>query len=467
MTAYAAGLVPLPVDVTFDLVPPPSPGDLAGLAVNEDGTQIGQTADIKVRPSGDPNGVGITIDMVLPNSLDGAPIDITDIDSTFDGLRYPTSCPSTPANVSISANSYSSATMHTLTAPLKVTGCSSLPYAPKLSVSAVKDSTDRVVKLSTAVTQAANESPTKNLTLAFPDAALGVNLAAVKLLCLNVASGSCTPVGTATAVSPLYPKPLTANAYLTGTALGPDLTLVFPAPFPLTLTGTVTLTTKTAKFAGLPDIPLTSLSLVLNGGPNGMFLTNCNPGSGVADGTSTDQNGDRTVSASVKYDISGCPASSYNGSGSSAGTKSGSSSGSGTNSPASVTSPALVGLRTGHPSLSFKVSVGKHASKLKQLSVKLTPGMSFVAHKVGKHKKITGVKLVGAQIKSLSIAGGHLLIKLRKPASAFRVTLTSVLHENNALTAAAAGGKTVRLRMVLTSINTRNKSHTLTKTIKL
>jgi hypothetical protein len=34
VTAYAAGLVPLTVDVTFDLVPPPAPGDLAGLAVN-------------------------------------------------------------------------------------------------------------------------------------------------------------------------------------------------------------------------------------------------------------------------------------------------------------------------------------------------------------------------------------------------------------------------------------------------
>ena len=34
VTAYAAGLVPLTVNVTFDLVPPPAAGDLAGLAVN-------------------------------------------------------------------------------------------------------------------------------------------------------------------------------------------------------------------------------------------------------------------------------------------------------------------------------------------------------------------------------------------------------------------------------------------------
>ncbi len=177
VTAYAASLVPLTVDVTFDLVAPPAPGDLAGLAVNMSGTQIGSTGDIKVRPSGDPNGVGVTILLSLPNSLDGAPIDISEINSTFSGLRYPTTCPSTPANVGISVNSYSDATVHTITAPLSVTGCSSLPYAPKLSVSAVKDSGDRVVAITTGVTQAADESPTKNLALSFPDATLGVNLA--------------------------------------------------------------------------------------------------------------------------------------------------------------------------------------------------------------------------------------------------------------------------------------------------
>src|SRR6201999_850889 len=80
------------------------------------------------------------------------------------------------------------------------------------------------------------------------------------------------------------------------------------------LVGTVALSTKNAVFTGLPDIPLTGLRLTLNGGANGLFLTNCNPGNGVADAASTDQNGDKTVSATVDYDISGCPASSYTGS---------------------------------------------------------------------------------------------------------------------------------------------------------
>ncbi|MDE3133642.1 MAG: hypothetical protein KGL15_06230 [Acidobacteriota bacterium] len=473
VTAYAGlpndGLVQMPTAVTFDLVPPPAPGDLAGLAVNSNGNQIGSTAGIVVRPSGDPDGVGVTIHLLLPNQLDasalglplgsaGAPIEITEINSTFDGLRYPTTCPSTPANVSVSVDSYNDPAVHNLSAPLNVTGCSTLPYAPKLSVSAVKDSSDRSVKITAGVTQAADESPTKSLSLAFPDAALGVNLAAIKLLCLDVSKG-CTPVGTATAVSPLYPTPLTANAYLTGKALGPTLTLVFPPPFPLTLVGTVTLTTKKAVFTGLPDIPLTSLSMVFNGGAESMFLTNCNPGDGVAAGSSTDQNGDKTVSTSIKYHIVGCPASSYN-------TGSGKS-GANSSSAPTVTTSGLRGVKSGHPSLSLRVVVRKHQAALTQLSVQLTPGISFVRHRVGKHLKITGVAVTGARVKALAISHGRLVIRLRRPASAFRVKLTSVLHEDNALIASASRGKRVRLHLTLVALNTRHRSHTIHKLIGL
>jgi hypothetical protein len=456
------GLVPVPTSVTFDLVAPPAAGDLGGLAVNMNGTQIGTTGDIKVRPSGDPNGVGLSIVLALPNSLFGIPIQITEINSTFDGLRYPATCPSTPQKVAISANSYNATSAVTsASAPLTVTGCSSLPYAPKASVTAVKDSADRVVAVTSTVTQAANESPTKNLSLSFPDATLGVNLASIKLLCASPPTG-CTPVGTATATSPLYPTALVANAYLTGTALGPELALIFPAPFPLKLTGTVALTTKNAVFTGLPDIPLTGLRLVLNGGASGLFLTNCNPGNGIADAASTDQNGDKTVSAAVDYQISGCPASSFNGV-----TTSTKAAPNAVPTLSAITTPSLSAFKSGHPTLRFKLSVPKKASKLKQVSVKLTPGISFVSHKVGKKSKITGVAVSGAKIKSLAISHGRLVIKLRKAVSSFRVTLTSVLHENGALIADASSGKKTTLHLSLIVRNARNKSHTINSKLSI
>ena len=168
VTANAYGTIPITTPVTFDLVPPPAPGDLAGLAVNSSGTQVGSTADIKVRPSGDPAGVGVTITFVLPNNLYGVPISIAEIKSTFDGLRYPTSCPSTPQNLSVAVNSYGDPTVRTVTAPLSVTRCSSLSYSPAFSVTAARDSADDKVKLVTLITQAATEAPSKSVSLAFP-----------------------------------------------------------------------------------------------------------------------------------------------------------------------------------------------------------------------------------------------------------------------------------------------------------
>jgi hypothetical protein len=182
----------------------------------------------------------------------------------------------------------------------------------------------------------------------------------------------------------------------------------------------------------------------------------------VADASSTDQNGDKTVSAAVDYDISGCPASSYNG----VTTKSAAAPNA-VPTLSAITSPSLAALKAGHASLSFKVSEKKNSAKLTQVSVKLTPGISFIKHKVGKKMKITGVSLTGAKIKSLAISKGRLVIKLKKASTSFRVKLTSVLHENGALIADATKGKRATLHLSLITRNTRNKSHTIKKTIKL
>src|SRR6185312_4619959 len=292
------------------------PGDLAGLAVigtvvavNE---QLGSTGDIRVRPTGDAGGVGVTIGLALPDTLPGLTLpgitlSVTEIQSTFNRLRYPTTCPSTPARVTASVDSYGDSTLHSLSAPLSVTGCASLPYSPAFKVSAIQDSADRQVTLASTVTQAATEAPSRSVSLAFPTATLAPNLASIQALCLDLASGTCTQVGAAKATSPLYPATLTGKAYLTGSPSGLSLTLVFPSPFPLTLTGTVNLLKNAATFAGLPDIPLTNLAVTLNGGPQGLFLSTCNTPTGTATATVTDQNGDKTATVPATFAVSGCP----------------------------------------------------------------------------------------------------------------------------------------------------------------
>jgi hypothetical protein len=309
--------LPVSVPVTFYLVPGPASGDLAGLAVMGLGEQLGATGDVKIRPSGDPAGVGVTIGLVLPNqlplTLPGLPtlnltqISLDEISSTFDGLRYPTTCPRTPANLSVTVDSYADRTVHAVAAPLSVTGCSLLPYAPTFKATAARDSGDRQVKLRTVVTQTPDQAPSRSITLAFPTATLAPNLGSVQALCVNPSSGTCQAVGAVTASSPLYPTPLSGQAFLTGSSSGLSLTLAFPAPFPLTLTGAVNLLTDSARFSGLPDIPLTDLTVSLAGGPQGLFLTTCKSPSGTATATLTDQNGDSTLTVPSAFTVSGCP----------------------------------------------------------------------------------------------------------------------------------------------------------------
>ncbi len=472
VTADAYGTIPITTPVTFDLVPPPAAGDLAGLAVNSSGTQVGATADIKVRPSGDPGGVGITIDFVLPNALYGVPISLAEISSTFDGLRYPTTCPSTPENFSVAANSYSDSTVHTVTAPLAVTGCSSLSYAPLFSVTAARDSGDKQVKLTTQITQTATQAPSRSLSLVFPQI-LEPNLAAVGVLCPTLSS-KCTPVGSATAVSPLYPKPLTGQAYLTGSLGGLSLTLVFPSPFPLTLTGSVNLVSNATAFNGLPDIPLTQLDVSLYSGPSGLFQTTCHTPSGTATAVLTDQNGDKTLSVPSTFTVSGCPStgggSSGVGSPSGGGGGGGGGGGSGSSSGPTPSSPKLTDLRvsglgTGHASLSFKVGVAKRAAKIRALTIELPSGMSFLRHRVRNQLGITGITLTGATVKSLSLSDGHLVITLRKAVSNLAVKINNgALQESATLKTKAK--KPGNLLITVITENTNGQRTTLRVRIK-
>jgi hypothetical protein len=471
VTAIAEGVVPITTPVTFDLVPPPAAGDLAGLAVNSSGTQIGSTADIKVRPSGDPAGVGITITFVLPNTLDGVPISLTEINSTFDGLRYPATCPATPQTVGVAVNSYGDQTVHSVSAPLSVTNCAAMLYSPKFSATATQDTGDRQVKLATNITQAADESPNNSVSLAFPVAVLQPNLNAIGALCLNPAGGTCTPVGSATAASPLYPKPLTGNAYLTGTlATGLTLTLVFPSPFPLTLTGKVDLAGNSTTFAGLPDIPLTDLNVTLDGGAHGLFKSNCGTPSGTATASLTDQNGDKKASAGTTVTVANCSASHGSGSGSSGGSGGGGSTG--TSGPGGSPSPRLSktkvsGLRSGRVALSFTISEGKRLAKLNALTVELPSGLSFARHRVGKRLRVTGISLKGAKVRSITLSHGHLVITLRKPVRTATVQIKSLaLKESAVLKARAKAKKLKSLRLIVIARNTKGKRATIHVQVK-
>jgi hypothetical protein len=450
--------LPVSVPVTFYLVPPPVAGDLAGLAVEGLGEQIGSTGAIRLRPTGDPSGVGLSIDLTLPDQLpltlpvvgeiNTAQISLTEIQSTFDGLRYPATCPATPASVGVSVNSYSDATVQTVTAPLSVTDCSSLSFLPNFSVKAVRDTSDRQVSLATEVTQAAGQSPSRSLSLAFPSSTLAPNLQSIQSLCLNPAAGTCSPVGSVSATSPLYPATLHGSAYLTGSPTGLTLTLEFPPPFPLTLVGAVDLVNNSATFTGLPDIPLTNLQVSLDGGPTGLFLSTCQNPTGVATAILTDQNGDKIVTDGSSFVVSGCPGT--------GGTPSASSASGVTVGSTTLSKGEFSGLSTSHPTLRFRLHVASHASKIRQFTVGLSAGLRFRSHRRGTP---SGVTLTGGKIKSVSISHGHLTVILRRAVSSLSVTIRGILLTESP-TLAARTRRAHTLPLTVTTENTRGQ-HTV------
>jgi hypothetical protein len=448
------GLIPVGLPATFDLVAPASQADLAGLAVlvtapGGQPTQLGTPAAVTIRPPTDPNGVGLDIAFTnIPNTFDGLPLQLHEINSTFDGLRFPDTCPSTPAHVTVTADSYDDATATSGTAPLTVTGCGSEPYAPGLSVSVTKDSADSGATVTTDVTQTADQAPSRSVSLAFPGGALLPNLGVAGALCANPASGTCTPVGAAAAVTPLYPAPLFANAYLTGSLTAPSLTLVFGAPFTQTLVGQVNLATNATTFTGLPDFPLTDLKVKLNGGTKSVFDATCKPPSGSATASLTSQNGDQTKQVVAPFEISPCALSTS--SGSSGSTKPGKA--------PRIDGASAFGLTTGKPSLVFQVVAGKNAGKLSVLTVELPRGLRFRRHRVHGALKLQGVSVAGARIKSAALKRGHVVITLRSAVANVIVSLSDrALAESGSLRSQARRHKLKSLKLTVLVKDSRGR----------
>jgi hypothetical protein len=462
-TENSLGGAMLSLPAEFSLVAPPTPSDLAGLAVSVKDPlsgsfqQLGTPASVTVRPGSDPAGVGLNIAFSnVPDTYTvlGTPtsISVNEINSTFDGLRFPSSCPATPASFAVSASSYGDSTVHAARAPLTVTGCSSLPFSPGFNVTAARDSGDHQVQITTNITQAAGQATPRSVALTLPPAVLGPNLGAISQICPNPSSGTCKPVGSATATSPLYPTPLSGQAYLTGTPgalAAPSITLVFPAPFGLTLTGAVNLSTNSTTFTGIPDIPLSDLRVVLNGGSSGVFASSCVTPTGTATSTLVSQNGDKTATVPATFTVANCTPPAGGG-------------GSTKGKAPKLTAAHVLGLLRGRPVVAFRVGAAAGAPKLTTITVATVPGLTFVRRREHKQLRVVGVTLKGAKLKSVSLAHGRLLIKLAKPAGAVTVTIgRQALRESRGLRTKAQHSKVKKLALTVVTRDTKGKSTTL------
>lgn len=390
------------------------------------------SASIATTTSGQP-AVQFSFDG-LPTMLGGLNIQVQTLTLQIDGTttssdgtstaytRLPTSC--ALATTTLSVDTFTPSHAGSATGAVTTvagggadsftpTGCSALPFTPTMSATATKDASDLGVDFVSTITQPAGQAAASSITLDVPADTLGPNLLAAAVQFGDV-------VGSATAVSPLLPFPLVGAVTLTGTVASPALTIGFPKPVPLTLTGSVDIVHNSVTFANLPDVPLSALAVTINGGPGALYDTTCQQPTATLTGSLTGQNG-LTVAPTAKFTIAGCPTTTPvlavppTTTTPTVTTPSGAA---GKQTPPKLSHGSLSGLGSGTAKLSFTLTAG--SSKLSSFTVSLPGGLSFDRRTFKR-----GVSIAGASVRSLALSGGKLTVTLRAGASRVTVKLSA------------------------------------------
>lgn len=301
--AVNTALPGLSLAVTAYLAPPPNKADVVGIdvvpatgtPVTHAGAKLAQNAagNVQTVLNLSLSGLGPLASMVTGMSLT--------INGTLDGKpfnRMPTNCSPGVSQLTVV---YAAKTERVAASPdFTPTGCSALPYAPKLSGTAHAVIHGGAGKVVTTITQAAGQAASRKTTLVLPKTALLSSPGAIGLL------NTSTPVASVVSVTPLLPTPLTGKVFLKGTLARPFLVFKFPPPAVLTLTGAVNLAADSMTIPVIPDVPLTRLQVTFPGGTDGLLIVGCPSRQAKLVGTFTAQSG-KTVKASHALTVTGCP----------------------------------------------------------------------------------------------------------------------------------------------------------------
>jgi hypothetical protein len=379
---------PAGTPVTLYLVAPPTLNDIAGVAVVGQGgaTKVGELS-LETTPL-----FGLTL--LFRDMTPG----INELALTFNSPRLPTTC-NTEQSVAIEAASWQGSSA-TTTAPLTVSGCATLPYAPTVAATVYKHH-ESEVSVVVMFTLGTAESATNMIKFGLPG---GLKLNRVLVPCFE---GTNCSIGNITAQSPLLPPfalangPMLLSGSLGGAALGSapsgvKLTTAFPAPYSFSFTAPVNLTERTITYSNLYDLPLSSLAFVFIGTPQGAaFTTTCEPGAIEATMTPEDGNAPHSIVGAVTS--FGCPDPKP---------RNASASGS------------LSGLMSGHPQLKLHARRASSAG-ISALSLTLPAGLSF------DHGAITARRglALSSSVKTAAVRGGVLRVTLAHPASAVSLSL--------------------------------------------
>jgi hypothetical protein len=231
----------------------------------------------------------------LPTMRDGVPLRVRRINVVVDRpgfMRSPTSCVAKAIGASV--GSLNGQTVN-LSAPFAVDGCAKLPFAPKLAMRLTGSKETKVgghPGIEALVTQRPGEAGIKSAEVTLPlSLALDPDHAASENLCeyTDGLADRCpqkSVIGTATAVSPLLKAPVSGKVFFvkgvrTDPKSGrqirtlPTLLLELRGEVSLNLRATSSVPDNkhlVSTFSMIPDAPISSFSLKLDSGKNGILV---------------------------------------------------------------------------------------------------------------------------------------------------------------------------------------------------
>ena len=264
----------------------------------------------------------ITVSSQLPTIVGGAPLRLKTLTVSVNRSGFminPTNC---SAFDTITTLTSTLGTTQQIPTPFQATGCSALPFKPKLTASSnAKTSRASGAALNVKVSYpAGTQANVRSVLLTIPKI-LPVRQSALNNACreatFNASPSDCaktTHVGEVTVVTPVLPGKLTGYALFVshGGAAFPDLDLVLSGDgVSVILVGNTNISSKgvtTSSFATLPDVPISSFETRLLTGPNSALAAKgnlCKAPLAIPT-VITAQNG-AVIKQSTKLAVANCP----------------------------------------------------------------------------------------------------------------------------------------------------------------
>jgi hypothetical protein len=328
VTATVAGLLPTTsAGKIYNIVPTGNAPAELGIVVAPLGGLAGKiflTSTISLRTATD-FGIDSVVDN-MPNSTSGFSTVINEVSLTLNGMVGSNAFMTNPTNCRVATTALDAVSYEALTTKASATNsftptdCDKLAFKPKVTATmGGVGATGRTshVPFSATISQGSGEAAQSTAMVTLP-AGLGFSTNGATALCSvsQFNSDTCpagSHVGTATITTPLLADPVSGPVFEVTTGIGlPGVGVSFGGKLPFKLRGTAGVSGGRAQntFTGLPDVPLSTFTLAIDGGPHGILTASADlcGGARTVDGVFTGQSG-ANASVSAPATVVGCPVS--------------------------------------------------------------------------------------------------------------------------------------------------------------